>query len=228
MSETKKRERLTTPRVTLSYSNLLKPNTRFAKSDEAGTYDATLVLSPKTNPEHKAFLADLKKRTDEAAAAQIQADPKLKKYEVTYPYKAEENEQGDETGNYTVRTKTSAKNSDGTTRTVPLFDAAGQPITSAPRIGRGSEVRVSFNPKGYAMANGRKLGLTLYLSAVQILKLVEYTGGGSGSYGFKAEEGWTAGGDDFESDTGDETASNAADTGDETEAEETDKAGEDF
>lgn len=229
MPETKKRERLTTPRAALKFSNLLKPNTKFAKGDDPGNFDAVILLTPKTNPEHKAFMAGLKKRTDEAAAAQIQSDPKLKTYKVAYPYKPDRDAEGNETGNYTIRFKTSARNPDGTTRVVPLFDASGQPVTSAPRIGRGTEVCISYNPKGFAMPKDRELGLTMYLNAVQILKLVEYVGGGSGSYGFQTdEEGWTAGGDDFESDTGDESASNAADTGDVTEAEETDKAGEDF
>ena len=72
-------------------------------------------------------------------------------------------------------------------RTVPVFDASGKPVDVS--LGNGSVVRVAFQVIPYwksAMNNG----LSLYMDAVQVIKLVEYSAEGNASmFGFGVEEG---------------------------------------
>ena len=53
-------------------------------------------------------------------------------------------------------------------------------------IGAGTEGRVSGRIQSYFMESNNTVGITVYMGAVQILKLVEYQGGGDD--GFDEEE----------------------------------------
>ena len=72
-------------------------------------------------------------------------------------------------------------------RTVPVFDASQKPIDVT--LGNGSVVRVAFQIVPYWKSSTNN-GLSLYLDAVQVIKLVEYKSGGNASaFGFGVEEG---------------------------------------
>lgn len=80
--------------------------------------------------------------------------------------------------------------------TPDLFDARGKRIKKAPRIGGGSEVKLSIRIMEYFIAKDGEMGISFGLEAVQIIDLV--TGGkrDADSYGFAAEDGFTASDDD--------------------------------
>lgn len=90
---------------------------------------------------------------------------------------------------FKFKTKAEYTNKQGETikRTVPVFDAAGKPMEN-PIIGNGSLGRIAFslNPQCTSSTN---YGITPYLDAIQILKLVEYINATDASqFGFEVEE----------------------------------------
>ena len=195
-TEKKKIERITLKGV-IKYHHLIKPNTKFNKD---GTFSVDILVDPAT-ADGKAMLANLKKRADDVFAAEVKKAPKTNKFKVHYPFSKELDKDEKETGMYVVRAKTNAKNKDGAARLIPLFDAKNAPITTPPRLGRGSLVNVNVTPAAMSMDATKIHGLTLYLNAVQIKELVEYAGQDASSFGFEADEGgWSSEGGSTESD----------------------------
>jgi hypothetical protein len=116
--------------------------------------------------------------------------------------RAEVNEEGVETGELSVRAKTAAQYEDKETKKIVLkdpptmFDAKGKKIGKLPPVGGGSEGKIGVYAKPYFLASSGAVGITFYLEATQLLKLVKYTGGRSAdAMGFGAEEGYTDDGD---------------------------------
>lgn len=110
--------------------------------------------------------------------------------------KEEEDDQGDETGDFFMSFKQKAG---GTTKAgktwsidrIPMFDSQGKPVPQGTEVWGGSKMKVSFDVLTYAMPATKNIGLTLRLKAVQIIELVQ-GGSGSGSaegYGFGEVEG---------------------------------------
>lgn len=94
-----------------------------------------------------------------------------------------------------------------------LFDAHGVKLTGDIKIGSGSTIVCAVEPKPY---DGFGKGLKLYLKAVQVIDLVEYTGATSEDYGFTAEEeGFSVGTfSDFGKDKADTDSDGAKASGD--------------
>jgi hypothetical protein len=105
------------------------------------------------------------------------------------PYVEEE----DGTITFSFKCNASGKKKDGTpfTAKVGLFDAKGTPIVGNINIGSGTMMKVSFEPQGfYQPLLGA--GTSLRLHAVQIIKLVEFSGRSAEGYGFGEEDGYEA------------------------------------
>ena len=110
-----------------------------------------------------------------------EANPKVKQKEPdSTPIKPVLDENGDETDMIEVKFKTRATWPDGKTKIVKVFNAKGQDVTE------------QFMEKGIMIGNGtlgvvhgvfstyeylKKFGITSYLTAIQIAKLVEYSDG---------------------------------------------------
>lgn len=96
------------------------------------------------------------------------------------------------TGRILFRFKTSAfyEKRDGTKmqRKVPLFDGMQQPVLLKEEPGNGSLVRVAFTCAPYFVEGQGAGGLSLYLDAVQILKLNQFGGRSASDFGFEEEE----------------------------------------
>lgn len=81
-----------------------------------------------------------------------------------------------------------------------IFDARGKRIAKVPAIGGGSVLKVSFEPYTWTMpeSEGRgkskvtnlKVGISLRLKAVQIIKLEQFNAASAESMGFGVEEGF--------------------------------------
>ena len=79
----------------------------------------------------------------------------------------------DDRGDF-VTLKQYARTKDGTPRAMPVKDSLRNPFPTDKRIGNGSKVNASYFPKEYSAYGG---GVKGYLLGVQVVDLVEYSGG---------------------------------------------------
>ncbi len=207
---------LTSPKGVAVWPKVNRPDTKF---NADGVYTVDLRLEGKTAETFKAIIdAHVTASYDTA----VKDNPKAKKSIVeAFPYKAETDEEGDDTGATLFRFKRNAVGKNGKTgetwtNKVKLFDAKGNPC--AVIVGGGSDLKVSFTIRPYYMSSTKNAGVTLDLLAVQIIKLVQ--GGSAESYGFGEEEGWEDDGsaDATQAETGEtaETETETPDEGDES------------
>jgi hypothetical protein len=180
-----KNPRYTTPAGVAQYPYLNKPDTKF---NPEGEYKVNLELNADDAAEICTFL-------DEQLAAAVakakKENPGKKIKEGTAGYDVNE-DTGKVTLKFKLKAKVNTKSGDSFDQKVVLFDAKGKPITSAPNIGGGSKVKVSYEVVPYYTAIAGA-GVSLRVKAVQILELVEYSGGASAdAYGFGEEDGYEA------------------------------------
>lgn len=202
MSEKKKYENLTTPSGIAKFPRLNKPETEVnGQTLDKPRFKVTLIMD-EADEGVTAFKADLDKRHAAAIAVaekKKKADPKRAKKQLVInpPYRDHLDEDGNPVeGKFEVTAKTSAEKDDGTPKTVKMFDAKGKPTKA--NIGGGSKLKLNVTPGAYDSNLGA--GLSLYLNAVQILALEEFSGGNAKSFGFGEEK------DGYEgSDAGDES-----------------------
>lgn len=158
-----------------------------------------LRLSPADAEPIQKMVAEQLKAYRDRIANDPMVKPVDKKKKLAYtddtPVKAEVDKEGNETGFMVVQFKTNFEFKDKLgqlkTSTVPLFDAKGTPIKPASLWG-GSEIKVSYVPLAYDSGSSQKIGVSLRMRAVQVLKLVAGSGGNADGYGFAAEEGYVA------------------------------------
>lgn len=171
-----KKNTFVTPKGTAAYPWLTKADTKFSAE---GVFKTGLVVKAS---EAKAFQDDIK-----AAFVEEFGQSKLAKAHL--PWKE------DDDGNVVFSFKSKLK--------PRLFDSKGKAITNDPAVSGGSVIKVSgaFGPYN----KGVNMGVALYLNAVQIIELVEYS-----NSPFGEEEGGYVAGEDtggsdlpFEPDTDD-------------------------
>lgn len=188
-----------TPLGVAIYPRLNQPDTKF---NAAGVYDCRLRLDPEDaevaelvkkltklrDTFHKQVVEELTKKNKKATIK------KLKLRDVGTP---DVNGDEEETGLIVLKGKTVASGtySDGKawTRKPTIFDAKGHKLTKPPLIYGGSDLKMACLARPYLMKTTFEIGVTLYLNAVQIIKLV--SGGGpqdAAGYGFAEEDGYEA------------------------------------
>lgn len=180
-----------TPAGKAVWPRLNSPDTKF---DEDGVYKTDLVLSAEESEDLREAIDQIAEDGWKEAISKESKPAKknaLKKFNYHAPYFAEEDDQtGEETGNYVFRFKTKAKNKDGSTKKLPLVDAKKKPLGEI--VGSGSTIKIAFAPNPYQMPTSKQYGCTLYLNAVQVLDLVGAGGGGVSAFdeeeGFESEE----------------------------------------
>lgn len=147
------------PKGKASWPKLFKPDTRF---NPEGVYQTGLILSP-------AEAADFQEKVKEAF---VEEYGKGKLDKALMPWKL------DEEGNVVLNFKSKRK---------PLIvDSQGQAINGEMNVGGGSIIKVGTGINPWSIAG--KMGVTLYLNAVQIIELVEFNGSPFG----KEEGGFVA------------------------------------
>ena len=153
-----------TPQVEVEYPFLFQPDTKF---DPDGVYRINLLFDPARNEEHAAFMKALR----------TEWEPTKGKNK---PWKEHKDQDDKPTGKFSVKMKTKYQ--------PKVFDAKTQPINRDSNIiGNGSEVKVAYTTKPYSDNGG---GLSLYLQAVQVIKLIEYVPDG-GNFGFDETDGYS-------------------------------------
>lgn len=180
-----KNPRYTTPAGIAQYPYLTKPDTKF---NPDGEYKISVEIPGAAAQDIVTFL-------DEQFAASVakakKENPGKKIKEGDVPYSISE-----DTGKVTVRFKLKAKvtpkQGDPFEQRPALFDAKGKPIGTDAKIGGGSKVKVAYELVPYYTAIAGA-GISLRLKAVQVIDLVEFSGGASSeAYGFGEEEGYEA------------------------------------
>lgn len=196
--------RMTSPKGTLLFPWLNKPDTKF---NPEGKYRVTLRLS---EADGKALVAKLQPIEDKLVAT-AQKDPKRKGKRIkTHDFfKLVHDDNGDPTGEYEFSMKMTASGvrKDGTAWAMKpdLFDRHGQKLPADVAIWGGSTGKVSFDVVPYDKAIGT--GISLRLNAVQVITLSE-GGRSAAGYGFANE-----GDDDEDGDTSGTTPSDDDDDG---------------
>jgi hypothetical protein len=180
-----KNPRYTTPAGIAQYPYLTKPDTKF---NPDGEYKISVEIPGAAAQDIVTFLDE----QFEASVAKAKKDnpgKKIKQGDVPYSV-------NDDTGKVTVRFKLKAKvtpkQGDPFEQRPALFDAKGKPIGADAKIGGGSKVKVAYELVPYYTAIAGA-GISLRLKAVQVIDLVEFSGGASSeAYGFGEEEGYEA------------------------------------
>ena len=192
-----------TPEGTFQYPYLVKPdfgNAQFPDPD--GTFKVNLILSledaqpliEQLQPVYDKAMAD---GAEGFAKLKVEQRKKLKSLTEIPLYTPEyDKETEEETGNVIFKFSTSAsgKNAKGEAwkRTLPLFDAGGNKCKPS-MVASGTKGKVAYEVSPYFIPGSGSAGIKLYLTAAQIISLVESGGGGSAeSYGFGKEEGYSA------------------------------------
>lgn len=199
-------EKFMTPRGVALYPHLIKADTKF---DSEGVFCVDLAVDAELAAP---FIAQLEAVRDAFYKA---LDAKTKKAStIVDVFTPELDDEGEETGRVIFKAKQKAIIKSGDKvykKTISLFDASNNKITPE-SMWSGTELKLAGVIVPYRMASSKTVGVSLRLSAAQILKLVEGNSDSGESYGFGEEEGYKgetfensagAGGDDTDGDGGD-------------------------
>lgn len=193
-----KRNRYTSPKgealfasvVNVDYGTEQYPNPK-------GGYKLTLALESAAADKLRGMLVeeiDMARNIAEDKFRELKPATRKKLGSMTFnELGVEEYDKDDQpTGRILFRFKTSAfyEKRDGTKmqRKVPLFDSMMQPVLLKEEPGNGSLVRVAFTCAPYFVEGQGAGGLSLYLDAVQIIKLNLFGGRSASDYGFGEED----------------------------------------
>ena len=168
---------LTTPKGIAVYPHITEPDYKFSAD---GVYTCRINVS---EADFNAFSSTVTDIVERAYEAECSSKCKTLKRAAASPIKITEE------GDFQIYAKQVAQRQTpkGLLEfTVPVFDSRGTLISDVPKIGSGSEVRMSVEVYTWYM-DMQGFGYTLRLKAVQLLDLVEYSGGDN--YGFGSEEG---------------------------------------
>lgn len=193
-----KRNRYTSPKgealfasvVNVDYGTEQYPNPK-------GGYKLTLALESAAADKLRGMLVeeiDMARNIAEDKFRELKPATRKKLGNMTFnELGVEEYDKDDQpTGRILFRFKTSAfyEKRDGTKmqRKVPLFDSMMQPVLLKEEPGNGSLVRVAFTCAPYFVEGQGAGGLSLYLDAVQIIKLNLFGGRSASDYGFGEED----------------------------------------
>lgn len=176
---------IVTPKGELTgYNALFEPSTKF---DKKGVFNANILLPKEEGEKILALVKDVQKAQFREFK---QKNDKLAEITAIKPYSTI-NEEGeeiiDEKGRYILKTKCSANIEEGVINNrIAVFDSRLHPLKVLP-VGEGSIVRLKIKLSGYCV--GGKVGVSIRLNAVQIIKYIPYEGESS-SEGFDIEEGF--------------------------------------
>jgi len=179
----RKRDYFTSPRGRAEYPHLITPDTKF---HAGGVYKTNLIVP---GGEAMSFCEAIDERM-EKNLQRIEENGK-DPGQIHCPY--EEREDG--TVAFSFKSKAKGETRDGTpfTRSVAVFDAAGQPVTDLDSIDGGSILRVAGEFVLWGPFGATGSGVSLRINAVQIIELREWAPDAE-TYGFAEEEdGFVAG-----------------------------------
>ena len=160
-----------TPIATMQYIYLARPDVKFDPK-----YGVTLVLDEKI-PEHAAYLANLNTLNDNIGQELLKGITKGRNaFKVKNICKPEEDDDGNPTGRWFLKATTKNKPT--------VVDANGVtiPDTVVGRAFGGTKGRLLLSIKKSIATQHKTVGVTLYLSKVQITEIVEGMSAGSNDF----------------------------------------------
>ena len=171
-----------TPTGTANYPWVTKPDTKF---NADGEYSIALTFR-----DDDAAVSTLLNEALEKSVEKAKEENKGKKIK-SADSPVVENEDGTITLKFKLKAKVTPKNGEPFEQRPALFDAKNKPLSKDIKIGGGSKVKVAYEiiPFYTALVGA---GLSLRLMAVQVIELVEYSGGDGNTYGFGQEDGYEA------------------------------------
>lgn len=188
---------LITPRGKASYPHLHKAD---VYTDQTGkksppTFKVDLVVDADMTEELVAQL-------EEMLQAEVDKQEKEGNYNEVFINEDElpfYNEDGETTFKFRLKEEGKNNATGETWKNAPLvYDSRGKRIDKVPKIGAGSVLKVSFDPYTWAMptVEGRgkskvtnlKVGISLRLKAVMLVKLEKFSGASASDMGFGVEE----------------------------------------
>lgn len=210
MSNKKTYPKLVSPKGTAIWPRLNEPDTKYKPE---GEFTCRLEFDA-DSPEAKAFVAKLEKLRDEAFDEFVKENPKKKKATVAEVCREETDDNGDETGkitfNFKMKHKITRKSDNKVfTKWPAIVNAKRELLKNPPKIGGGSQLKVSFEAVPYFMESAKEFGLTLRMVAVQVINLVEFGSGSRAANDFDDEDG-----DDIQDGVASEEQDDDADDGD--------------
>lgn len=169
---------ITTPKGKAVWPRIDTADTKF---DEDGVYSCKLHV---TEGDFKAFEAIVKPKLDAAYQEECSRQGKDKiRMAPSSPLRI--NDEGDHEIYAKQKAKVHTKSKGTLEFTIAAVDSQGKKI-AMPKIGSGSILKMAVEVNTWFVPS-QGFGYTLRLRAVQVLDLVEYGGGGDGSFGFGAE-----------------------------------------
>ena len=199
---------LITPKAKVIWGSIDEPDYDYK---EGGEFHIKVRFDP-DDPEWSDVVSTAESLLDEAfeaKTAELKKEKKgalLKKLHKREPLftMEEDRETGEETGMAVLRAGmkfcVEVKNGPNAGKTYEftpdVFDARGKQLKKRPRVGGGSTVRLSIRIMEYFIAKDGEMGISFGLEAVQIIDLVQSGKRDAESYGFGAEDGYTASEDD--------------------------------
>ncbi|MGN0008730.1 MAG: hypothetical protein ACI33N_03640, partial [Desulfovibrionaceae bacterium] len=197
-SDSKKKTTFTTPKGELLFSHIV--NVDYGTEQypcKEGRFRVTLCLYPREAEALRNKIANELHVAEEFAREKFHAlkpatQKKLGSLRFNEVGEEEFSKEGEPTGRIKFSFKTGAfvERRDGSKvqRKVPLFDSMAQPVTLTTEPGNGTEAKISFTCSPYFVEGTGTGGLTLWLNAVMITKLVKYGERSAADYGFEADE----------------------------------------
>lgn len=176
------------------FIGLIKPSTKF---NPDGVYSADILITREEGEKLAALIKDVRTRQFKAYGK----GTKVADITAVKPYETVDEETGeaiaDAQGRYVIKARAKAYlNSDKGSFKLPVLNAKRQPVKNV-SIGDGTTARLSLILSGYSVAG--KTGVSVKLRGVQIIDLVEYSGGVAGD--FDDEEGFDGVGEEFTEET---------------------------
>lgn len=174
-----------TPKGKALWCKYLEPDRKYVPE---GKLETQIVLDP-NDPATQAFVDRMEALQDTAFNETVETLGAKGKNVVKAPIYQE-----DDNGNYVFKfhlNKVDLRKAAGKQHTIQAVDANKQPITDGTLVGNGSTIRVASFVYPYYMASTRQVGLTTLWSKLQVIDLVEYSGGGVGD-DFDEEDGYVA------------------------------------
>ena len=194
-----KRKTYTTPKGFLLFCHIVIPDYGTEKyPDEKGSFKLTIALDAADADKLKEMLKDEIAKAEaytEEKFSELKPQNRNKLKECTHSTLGVEeyDKEDNPTGRILFKFHTSAfvdRNEVKRQKVIPVFDSMMQPVhLEGNEPGNNSIVRVSFAAAPYFVASSGTGGLTLYLNAMQIIKLETFNARTAADYGFSAEEG---------------------------------------
>lgn len=180
-----KTPRYVTPAGSAQYPYLTKPDTKF---NPDGEYKMKLEVSDPSGVQSLVTFLDEQMEKSVELAKKENPGKKIKTGDA--PYSIDE-DSGKVTVSFKLKAKVTPKNGEPFEQRPAIFDAKGKPLQGV-NVGGGSKVKVAYEvvPFYTALVGA---SVSLRLKAVQVIDLVEYSGGaGADAYGFGEEDGYEA------------------------------------